>query len=288
MKKPNKLIKSCEICIKSDATCLCYECNSYFCERCFKVIHDIKYDPIHKKEKIDFFVPIELKCSEHPKDRLNLFCIDDKEACCSIYLYDNIHKDHKLVELEDIENLKKENITTESVADNFVGIYNKIVDLKNLIEKEINKIDYLYQKTMEDLTETYMKRHQILLNEENELKEKLQFEVTKTKEKLEDFLSTSNHYIKLSERIKKGIEKMKYEEENIIKILSYVSKANKTKKEMINLSQQFMKNIKFNYIEDKNEITYEDYYFNGIRTPENFQIKYINYSSFNIYGILNN
>ena len=39
---------------------------------------------------------------------------------------------------------------------------------------------------------------------------------------------------------------MKYKEENIIKKLSYVSKANKTKKEMVDLSQQFMKNIKFN------------------------------------------
>ena len=49
---------------------------------------------------------------------------------------------------------------------------------------------------MDELTETYMKKHQILLNEENGLKEKLQFEVTKTKEKLEDYLSKSNHYIK--------------------------------------------------------------------------------------------
>ena len=195
MKKPNKLIKSCEICIKSDATCLCYECNSYFCESCYKVIHDIKDEPKHKKEnKIYLFLLI--KCSEHPLDRLNLFCLDDKEACCSICLYDNIHKGHKLVELEDIEALKKENITIESVANNFVGIYDKVVDLKNILEKEINKINYLYEKTMDELTETYMKKHQILLNEENGLKEKLQFEVTKTKEKLEDYLSKSNHYIK--------------------------------------------------------------------------------------------
>ena len=142
---------------------------------------------------------------------------------------------------------------------------------------------------MESLTKSYLKKHEQLLKEENELKETLQFEVTKSKEKLENYLSTSNNDIKLSERIKKGIEKMKNkDDESMIKVLSYVSKANKTQKEMINLSQQFMKNIKFNYIEDKNEITYEDYYFNGIRTPENFQIKYINYSSFNIYGILNN
>ena len=135
---------------------------------------------------------------------------------------------------------------------------------------------------MEEVTKSYLKKHEQLLKEENELKEKLQIEVTKAKEKLENYLSTSNNDIKLSERIKKGIEKMKGKEESIIKILSYVSKANKTQKEMINLSQQFMKNIKFNYTEEKNEINIEEYYFNATPIPENIEIKDITNSSFNI------
>ena len=77
MEKSNKLIKCCEVC-ESDAMCLCYECNSYFCERCYKWIHEMKNDPKHKKENIDLFVPIDLKCPEHPKDRINLFCLDDR------------------------------------------------------------------------------------------------------------------------------------------------------------------------------------------------------------------
>ena len=72
-----KLIKLCEIC-KSNATCLCFKCNSYFCEKCYKIIHQIKKDPEHKKESIDPFVPIDLKCPDHPQDRMSLFCIDEK------------------------------------------------------------------------------------------------------------------------------------------------------------------------------------------------------------------
>ena len=72
---------------------------------------------------------------------------------------------------------------------------------------------------MDDLTKSYSKKHEQLLKEENELKEKLQIEVTKTKENLENYLSTSINEIKLSERLKKGIEKMKDKEENIIKII---------------------------------------------------------------------
>ncbi len=76
-KEKSKNIKDCEIC-KSNATCLCYECKMYFCERCFKVIHDLKNDPSHKKENIDLFVPIDLKCPLHPEEKINLFCLDEE------------------------------------------------------------------------------------------------------------------------------------------------------------------------------------------------------------------
>ena len=77
MEKVEKQYKECEICY-SNATCLCFKCNNYFCERCYKVIHDIKNDPKHKKENIDPFIPIDLKCPNHPQDRMNLFCINEK------------------------------------------------------------------------------------------------------------------------------------------------------------------------------------------------------------------
>ena len=50
--------------------------------------------------------------------------------------------------------------------------------------------------------------------------------------------------------------------ENIIKIMSYITKINKTEKEMNNIFQD-MRNIKITFNEEKNIIKYEDYYFNG-------------------------
>ena len=73
----SKQFKYCELC-NINATCLCFKCNSYFCDRCYKIIHDIKKDPQHKKENIDPFVPIDIKCPDHPQDRINLFCVDEK------------------------------------------------------------------------------------------------------------------------------------------------------------------------------------------------------------------
>lgn len=187
-----------------------------------------------------------------------------------------------MIEIDDIEALKKENITLGFESNNFNEIYEQIVNLKNKIEKEIDKINKLYDKTVEDLTKSYLKKHEQLLNEENDLKEKLQFEVTKSKEKLENYLSLANNDIKLSERILKGFEKIKNRDENMVKVISYVSKVNKTRKEILNLSGEFMKNINFHYEEEKSQIKFEEYFFNGIPIPEDIEIKYITAFSCNI------
>ena len=41
-------------------------------------MHDIKNDPKHKKETIDPFIPIELKCPIHHLNPMNLFCTYEK------------------------------------------------------------------------------------------------------------------------------------------------------------------------------------------------------------------
>ena len=73
-----KIIKQCETCKVREATTLCFDCNSYFCEICFKFVHDLKQNSNHKKEKIDLFIPIDTKCPEHEGNLMNLFCIDEK------------------------------------------------------------------------------------------------------------------------------------------------------------------------------------------------------------------
>ena len=70
-------IKDCDFC-GSDANFICFECKNYFCDNCFKIIHNLQKRSQHKKEKIDLFVPIELKCPQHPEIPINLFCLDDK------------------------------------------------------------------------------------------------------------------------------------------------------------------------------------------------------------------
>ena len=77
MEKNKKEQKLCQIC-GENANNLCYNCVMYLCDSCFKFIHDKNINKNHKKEKVDYFLPISLKCPYHPKDRINLFCLDEK------------------------------------------------------------------------------------------------------------------------------------------------------------------------------------------------------------------
>ena len=203
--------------------------------------------------------------------------------CCAYCFYNNLHYDHKLVNISDIETLKKENITIESTNNDLNDYSAKMNNIKNRIETEINKINNLYEKTIDEMTNYFQKKYEQLLKQENDLKEKLQNEVTKTKECLENFLSETNNEIIKSERIKKGIAKIEKENNNMSKVLSYVSKINKTKKDMKRLIVTLMKNIKFTFDEIKGDIIYEDYYFNGICSPKNIQFKDITTSSLKIF-----
>ncbi len=73
----NDQTKKCGIC-KIMATSLCFECNSYFCDQCSKYVHDKEINSKHKKESIDPFVPIDVKCPDHPQHPMYLFCAEEK------------------------------------------------------------------------------------------------------------------------------------------------------------------------------------------------------------------
>ena len=77
MENNQKNFKSCDIC-GIEATSLCFECEMYFCDTCYKLLHDKQKNSQHAKEKIDVYIPIDIKCPLHPKCPQNLFCVDDK------------------------------------------------------------------------------------------------------------------------------------------------------------------------------------------------------------------
>ena len=210
------------------------------------------------------------------------------ELCCTYCIIKDIHNSHNLIEINDSESLSKQNIVIEETSKQFNDLLEKIVNLNQQIEKEIAAIDELYEKRNKDITDSFLKKHEKLIIEENNLKENLKTQVTKVKEKLEKSLSESDNLIKINEKIKKGINNLENEEKNIIKILSYISKMNKNKKEMNNLRQNLMRNIKISYKEEETNIKFEEYFFNGIQIPKNIEFKDIGTDSFKIVWNIDN
>ena len=143
-----------------------------------------------------------------------------------------MHLLHKLITISDIESLNKENIDINFEINKFKEYSEKTINLKNKIEEEINKLNAVYDKIMTNITKSFKRKHEELLEQENNLKDSLNNETTKIKEKLEKFLTDINESIRNSEKIKKGVNKLKNEENNTIKIITYISTINKYIKNM--------------------------------------------------------
>ena len=78
MENKQKNFKQCDMCKVVEATSLCPQCFSYYCDKCFKCVHEMNENKEHKKEAIDYNVPIDTRCPDHDKDAVTLFCIDEK------------------------------------------------------------------------------------------------------------------------------------------------------------------------------------------------------------------
>ena len=152
------------------------------------------------------------------------------------------------MEIDDEESLKNENIEIESSKKEFDININKLNNLKNQIEKEMEEIDNTYEKVDKETTKSFELKREKLNKEESDLKEKLKTEVTKVKEKFELSLTEINQLLKTCEKIIKGINILEKEKEkNMIKTLSYISRININKEKMREIFQELMKNLNIFY-----------------------------------------
>ena len=110
MEQKNKI---CEFC-KLEATSLCFQCMSYFCDSCFKLGHKQEDYKSHKQEKIDINSPIDLKCPKHKLHPMDLFCVKKKGkktkfylsfnyrtllSCCPYCSFKNMHQNQQIVDV---------------------------------------------------------------------------------------------------------------------------------------------------------------------------------------------
>ena len=93
----------------------------------------------------------------------------------------NLHKDHKVIQIKDEETLKKEKININDYIKDFDESAKKVANIKDKIENEIKNINESYEKMNKATTKGFELKHEKLIKEEKEIKDKLDNEVTKIK-----------------------------------------------------------------------------------------------------------
>ena len=204
------------------------------------------------------------------------------ELCCAMCHFKNLHPGHKIIEINDEEALKRENINFDALSKKFNENNQKIINLKDKIEKEIVNINKSYDIVEKQVNNKFQEEHEKLILEENTLKEKLQNEVTKAKEHLEKCLSEANQLIISYERINKGIKALAKEEKNMIKILTYITNMNKSNEQMNNFDNEFIKKLEFTFDEKQKNIIYKEYLINGLPVPKEIVFNDISWKGFKI------
>ena len=166
--------------------------------------------------------------------------------------YNNKHKGHKIINIEDEESLIKENVNLDLSKKELNKINQNIVLFKDKIKNEINKIDNLYDKIFNEVTKRY-----------NELIDTLKNKVTQAKEKLEILWSKLNDLEIKNKRIDKSISIFQNKEKNVLKSLYYISNINKNNKEILSFFENFSQNLIITFEKEKNSIIYKNYFFNA-------------------------
>lgn len=128
----------------------CMDCNKNFCDSCFNQTHSVTN---YKKHVL---VNCEIhRCKCGFKKNLNKFCMSCKSAICDT-CHTAIHKTHgKIMNLVDIENKLKNNISYDEIKKDF-KIFEKDFNqfqsnLYSLLEKEIIDFQKELQKNINDL-----------------------------------------------------------------------------------------------------------------------------------------
>ena len=105
--------------------------------------------------------------------------------CCALCYFRNLHKDHKVVEINDEEILKQNNISIENEENDLNIFIEESYKIKEQIMEEMKLIDKTFEDLNKEITNCFIKKKENLIKKENEIKDTLKNEITKIKEKLE-------------------------------------------------------------------------------------------------------
>ena len=126
-------------------------------------------------------------------------------------------------------------------------------NIKNLIQQEKNKLSTSLEDVKNEIKIFYSKMINELENKVNEVFKKLDF-----------YLEEYSKEIELSKKIIEEAKEYKYEENNNLKLLSYISKLDKTCENLNNLMSEQIYSLRYTFDINDKEIKYKEPKINNI------------------------
>ena len=126
-------------------------------------------------------------------------------------------------------------------------------NIKNLIQQEKNKLSTSLEEVKNEIKIFYSKMINELENKVNEVFKKLDF-----------YLEEYSKEIELSKKIIEEAKEYKYEENNNLKLLSYISKLDKTCENLNNLMSEQIYSLRYTFDINDKEIKYKEPKINNI------------------------
>ena len=165
-------------------------------------------------------------------------------------------------------------VSFEKCISEFNEIFNKIRNIKQIIEEEIEVINNSHKKIMDEITASFEEKRFQLNKLEKEIKIDLDKKVTEVKEELENALFESNKIITSLERISKANKYYsKKSITNKIKSFYYISEINKSNLKALDFYKKPKRNIDIYFNSELNTLNYKNYYFSGIPIPKNINFE---------------
>ncbi len=207
----------------------CKECSELLCQDCIQKHNNIYADNHHMMNLEKF----DTTCILH-NETYDCFCLDCKKNICQ-FCSNEFHKEHKLVDLDDIhfkrkeikkikENCSKEKIFYSTISNIFMDLINK---LKDEFDETMNKIrnEIKFKESIINTYETKVDNYNAIINMKNLLFNSKPFFIENNMTALENINNLMNYLIIKEDRaniskndtIKKSVNKSKLKKKKISK-----------------------------------------------------------------------
>ena len=156
---------------------------------------------------------------------------------------DNKHDDkHQLIDIKDKKSLEENDITYKKMILENDEICNNLIKLSDKIEEETKKIDNSHKEILNEITLSFEKKRQNLVEKEKDIKSKLNIKVKQIKEKFTKNLDLFNETLQICEKTKQEVKNyLNQKDINDIKLLYYISEINKNNELAYSLTKTLLK-----------------------------------------------